>query len=151
LGLNRSLVGKEYPPVTMTVARERVTAFTRSIGETSVVFLDAEAARAAGYAEQLAPPTFVTALQFEGIRQLVEDPDLGLDFTRVLHGDQEFEWHRPIVVGDQLTAVARISAIRGRGSMESLVVETDVRDAMGETVVISRGTLIHRGVEDGGG
>ena len=77
--------------------------------------------------------------------QAVVDPELGLDYSRVVHGEQEYEWRRPILVGDVLTTTPRIADIYAKKSNEFLVTEADVKDAAGRTVVISRSTLISRG------
>jgi acyl dehydratase len=142
--LNTALVGKEYAPLEMAVERDHVVRFAQAIGEESPVFLDAEAARAAGYPEQLAPPTFVTRMQIMASAQAAADPELGLDYTRVVHGEQAYEYRRPAHVGDALTAVPRIAEIRARGPLEFLVVESDIRDGGGETVMVARTTLIVR-------
>jgi acyl dehydratase len=143
--LNHALKGKEYQPVSFTVERERVTRFAEAIGEEDPIYRDAEAARASGFPEQVAPPTFATVLQIMTSGQAVVDPDLGLDYSRVVHGAQEYEWRRPIVVGDVLRATPRIADIYAKKSNEFLVTEADIRDASGETVVVSRSTLISRG------
>src|SRR5204863_7983644 len=83
--LNEALKGKEYESVTFEVTRDHVTRFVEAIGEDRDVFRDADAARAAGYAEQVAPPTFVTTMQMMVSAQVVMDQDLGLDYTRVVH------------------------------------------------------------------
>jgi acyl dehydratase len=142
--LNTSLVGKEYAPLQLAVERDHVTRFAEAIGEDAAVFLDADAARAAGFPEQLAPPTFVTTMQIMASAQAAADPELGLDYTRVVHGSQAYEYHRPVHVGDALTAVPRIAEIRARGPLEFLVVESDVRDGDDQTVIVARTTLIVR-------
>ena len=142
--LNTSLVGKEYAPLELAVERDHVVRFAKAIGETAPVFLDADAARAAGYPEQLAPPTFVTTMQIMASAQAAADPELALDYTRVVHGEQAYEWRRPVRVGDALTAVPRIAEIRARGPLEFLVVESDIRDGNGQTVLVARTTLIVR-------
>jgi acyl dehydratase len=143
--LNTSLVGKEYAPLELGVEREHVRRFAEAIGEDAPVFLDADAARAAGYPEQLAPPTFVTTLQIMASAQAAADPELGLDYTRVVHGEQAYEYRRPVHVGDALTAVPRIAEIRAKGPLEFLVVESVIRDGDGEPVLVARTTLISRG------
>ncbi len=143
--LNTSLVGKEYAPLELAVEREHVTRFARAIGEDAAVYLDADAARAAGYPEQLAPPTFVTCMQILASAQAAADPDLGLDYTRVVHGEQAYEWRRPVHVGDALKAVPRIVDIRAKGPLEFLVVQSEITDAAGETVMVARTTLLSRG------
>jgi acyl dehydratase len=147
--LNQSLKGKEYQPVSFLVEREEVARFADAIGEGVPLFTDAEAARAAGYPDQLAPPTFVTRMQIMTSGQAVLDQDLGLDYSRVVHGEQEYEWHRPVVVGDVLTAVPRIADIFAKKSNEYLVIEAEIKDAQGETVVVARSTLISRGTGEG--
>ena len=102
--LNQSLKGKEYQEVTFTVERERVVQFADAIGEDSPAFRDPEAARSLGYPEQLAPPTFITVMQIMTSAQVVLDQDLGLNYALVVHGEQEYEWRRPIHVGDVLRA-----------------------------------------------
>ena len=145
MGLNQSLKGKEYREVSFTVEADRVTQFADAIGEDDAIYRDAAAARKAGFHEQVAPPTFATVLQIMTSGQAVVDPELGLDYSRVVHGQQEYEWHRPLVVGDVLKATPRIADIFAKKSNEFLVVEADIKDQKGETVVISRSTLISRG------
>jgi acyl dehydratase len=143
--LNHSLKGKVYQPVAFPVERDRVTAFAEAIGEDAPVFRDPEAARAAGYAEQVAPPTFVTAMQIMVSGQVVLDQELGLDYTRVVHGEQAYEWRRPVVVGDVLSAMPRIADIYAKGPNEFLVIEAEITDANGDVVVVGRSTLLSRG------
>ena len=145
MGLNQSLKGKEYQEVSFTVERDRVMQFADAIGEDDPIYRDAAAAGEAGFREQVAPPTFATVLQIMTSGQAVVDPELGLDYSRVVHGEQEYEWRRPILVGDVLTTTPRIADIYAKKSNEFLVTEANVKDAAGQTVVISRSTLISRG------
>jgi acyl dehydratase len=143
--LNSSLKGKEYAPISFPVERERVSAFAAAIGENDPLFTDAAAAREAGHPEQLAPPTFVTVMQILASAQVVLDAELGLDYSRVVHGEQEYRWRRPVRVGDVLSATPRIADIYTKGPLEFLVVESEIADASGETVVTARTTLLSRG------
>jgi acyl dehydratase len=143
--LNQALKGKEYEPVTFEVTRDQVTSFVDAIGEERPIFRDAPSARDAGYGEQVAPPTFVTTMQIMTSGQVVLDQELGLDYSRVVHGEQSYEWRRPIVVGDALSAIPRISDIYAKGPNEFLVIEAEIRDAAGEVVVVGRSTLLSRG------
>ena len=148
MGLNRDLIGKEYEEVSVSVTRERSLAFADAIGERSPVFREQLAARKLGFDEQFAPPTFPVALQIQASRQVANDSDLGLDYTRVVHGEQEFEWLRPILIGDELSAVPRIADIKSKGPLEFLVIESEIKDAGGEVVVKARSVLISRGAEE---
>jgi acyl dehydratase len=143
--LNQALKGKEYQEVRFVVERERVAQFADAIGEENPIFHDPEAARSAGYDEQLAPPTFVTVMQIMTSGQVVVDQELGLDYIMVVHGEQEYEWHRPVMVGDVLSAVPRIADIYAKGPNEFLVIEAEIRDASGAAVVLARSTLLSRG------
>jgi acyl dehydratase len=147
--LNQQLKGKEYQEVSFTVDRDRVNQFCDAIGEDNPIHRDAAAARAAGYPEQVAPPTFVTVMQIMTSGQVVLDPDLGLDYSRVVHGEQQYEWSRPVRVGDVLRAVPRIADIYSKGPNEFLVTEAEIKDGAGETVVVARTTLLSRGTSRG--
>jgi hypothetical protein len=131
LALNADLVGKGYPPVRIEVDAERVRAF----------------AAAVGYPDDGVPPTFVTVPEIvAGLGNVVHDPALGLDLARVIHGDQEYEWQRPIEVGETIVAHATIDSIRGKGDTEFLAIRTEISDGAGALVVQARTTLIVRGV-----
>jgi acyl dehydratase len=147
--LNHELKGKEYQEVTFEVERGRVLQFADAIGEDDPIYRDPEAARAAGFAEQVAPPTFPTVMQIMTSGQVVLDQDLGLNYAVVVHGEQEYDWRRPVVVGDVLTATPRIADIFARGPNEFLVIEAEITDAGGEVVCLARTTLLSRGTAEG--
>jgi acyl dehydratase len=147
--LNQSLKGKTYQELTFEVERDRVTQFSLAVGEDDPRFLEDGAARGEGFPEQLAFPTFPTVVGILVSAQVVVDQELGLDYTRVVHGEQEYEWKRPIVVGDVLKAVPRIADIYSKGPNEFLVIEAEMTDADGEVVCVSRGTLLSRGTAEG--
>jgi hypothetical protein len=128
--VNANLVGKHYPGTTMTVEPERVLAFAEAVGQT-----------APGV-----PPTFATVAEFAVFGQIVSDPELGLDFARVVHGDEEYVWHRPPAVGETLVVAARIAAIRERGGHGFLTIEMDLTSTAGEPVATARATMIERGL-----
>lgn len=147
--MDQALKGKEYREVSFAVERDRVTAFVDAIGEDDPIYRDPGAARAAGYAEQVAPPTFVTVMQILTSGQAVVDPELGLNYAMVVHGEQEYDYRRPVVVGDVLSAVPRIADIYTKGPNEFLVLESEIRDAAGRVVCVGRSTLLSRGTAKG--
>ncbi|HEY1330664.1 MAG TPA: MaoC family dehydratase N-terminal domain-containing protein [Actinomycetota bacterium] len=147
--MDQSLKGKRYREVSFTLQRDRVTQFALATGQDDPIFLDADAARAAGYADQVAPPTFATVLQIMTSGQAVVDPELGLDYSRVVHGEQAYEFARPLVVGDVLSAVPRIADVYAKGPNEFLILEAEIHDAAGELVCVSRSTLLSRGTARG--
>jgi acyl dehydratase len=143
--LNQALVGKEYPPVRYEVGREKLREFAVAVGETDPVYHDEEAARAAGHPDIPAVPTFPVVLSMRAAAAIHGDPELGLDYSRVVHGEQEFVSHRPIRAGDRLLATAKVASAEPKGRHELLTIETQVTTEAGDLVCTIRGTLLSRG------
>lgn len=128
--LNASLVGKSYPPLAFALVADRVARFAEAVGHPG-----------AGV-----PPTFATVPELAaGLENVLADPELGLDLARVLHAEQEYEWIRPLALGQEITAFATIHEIRSRGDLEFLTLRTELRDEDGDVVVAARSRLIVRG------
>jgi acyl dehydratase len=140
---NAQLIGKHYAEVKLSVTPETVDSFVRAIGESNPIFLDPVAAQAAGYDQQLAPPTILARIQIVAVLEITADPEIGVEFDGIVHGEQNYVWTRPVEVGDELSTIPLITDIRSRGSVSFLDVELDVRDASGATVVVSRSTMVH--------
>jgi acyl dehydratase len=143
--LNRALVGKQYPPIRYEVGREKLREFAESVGETDPVYHDEQAARAAGHPDIPAVPTFPVVLTLRVGQKVTTDPELGLDYSRVVHGEQEFNYDRPIFAGDRLLAAGRVAAVETKGRHELLAIETRVTTEAGEPVCSAVVTLISRG------
>lgn len=129
------------------VGREKVREFARVTASTSRLSLDPEAARAAGYSDVVAPPTFAVVVQEHTLQQLLSAPDAGIDFSRVVHGDQRFSYTRPIVAGDELTATLTVASVKSLGGHSMVTAESVMLDAAGEHVVTAISTLVVRGDE----
>lgn len=135
----------ELAPLTFEVERGRLRAFARSIGETDPIYLDTDAARAAGHRDLLVPPTFVFSMSLEADRPFGYLEDLGVDLGQILHGEQRFDYRAPMHAGDTLVLQDRIVDVfdkRG-GAMEFVVKDTEVRRD-GELVATGRTTIIVR-------
>ena len=147
--LDQSYVGRSYPPTEpYQVGREKIREFARAIGATDPEYLDPEAARALGYADVVAPPTFpIIFTMASSHRQIVEDPALGIDYSRVVHGDQRFAYRRPIVAGDALVCVNTVEEITSRGGHDFMTTRSDVSTEDGEPVVTVWAKLVQRGEE----
>ena len=129
--VNQAAEGKTYEPVAFDVTEERVRAFHDLFGGPPGV-----------------PPTLLTAAEFTVFPQVIADPELALDFRKVVHGSQEYEFHRPLQPGETLTVLARITSIRQKGGNGFLVVEMLMNDVDGEAVAVARSTMIERGVSE---
>jgi acyl dehydratase len=147
--INRSVVGKEYPPFAVTAERGRIKDFARAIGDLNPFYLDDSVGRASPWGDLIAPPTFGTSFRGDGGAEtgaLLED--LGVDISRVLHGEQEFEIFRQITPGETLlcrSTVVDLYEKTGRsGPMAFVVRETTVTDGAGEIVLKMRSVTVVR-------
>jgi acyl dehydratase len=145
--LDASFVGRSWPPRTYTVGREKIREFARAVGATDPVHTDPEAARTAGHDDVVAPTTFPVVFTWAATREVVDDPALGLDFTRVIHRDQSFEVTRPVVAGDELTTVVTVDEIRELAGNDVVTFRCDVTDPDGATVLVTLATLVGRAGE----
>jgi acyl dehydratase len=147
--LDPAFIGREYPRCAeYEVSREKIKEFARAIGDDNPVHTDPEAARAAGHPDVIAPPTFTTIISMTAINAIVGDPALGLDYSRMVHGDQSFTYHRPVVAGDALVADATIEAISHRAGNDFITLRAAIADAAGEPVVTARAQLVVRDAEE---
>jgi acyl dehydratase len=148
--LDPSLVGRAFPPVgPYEVGREKIREFADAIGDANPAYRDPRAAAAHGHADVVAPPTFAVIAAFRGQDAIVEHPDVDIDYSRVVHGEQRFRHVRPLRPGDRVLAVATIETARTMGGNDILGIRTDlVLDAEGqpgELVCQSWSTLVARG------
>jgi hypothetical protein len=126
--VNVALNGKEYPETRFTVDAGHVRRF----------------AEAVGWSGEGVPVTFVTAAEFSTFPAIVGDPELALDFSRVVHADQAYEFERPLRIGESLAVRSRIASARAKGEQAFLTIETTLVDERGETVVTARATMLER-------
>ncbi|MFG2511420.1 MaoC family dehydratase N-terminal domain-containing protein [Streptomyces sp. NPDC048584] len=149
MALDQSFVGRSYPPTEpYEVGREKIREFAEAVGDANPAYTDAEAAKALGHPDVIAPPTFVFAITFKAAGQVVADPRLGLDYSRVVHGDQKFAYVRPVRAGDLLTVTSTIETIRSMGGNDILDIRGEVHDQHGEHVVTAWTKLVARGAEE---
>jgi acyl dehydratase len=146
VSVNSELVGRTFPPAPpYLVGREKIREFARAVFATAPVHLDVDAARAGGHADVVAPATFAVVVQEATLAQLLAAPDAGIDFARVVHGEQRFAHVRPIVAGDELTATLTVTGVKTLGGNAMVTAESAVVDATGALVVTATSTLVVRG------
>ena len=145
--VNPDLVGRVYPPVgPLAVDAERIAAFASAVGSSDPVHTDSAAARAAGYPDVIAPPTMAVSYCQQADRSYIQDPDAGVDYSRVVHGEQSFVHHRPIAAGDDLLAQTTVASIRQAGGHAMITTRTELT-ADGEAVCTGTSTIVVRGGE----
>jgi len=146
MALDRELVGRSYPPSAVyEVGRGKIAEFATAIGDDDPLYREVEAARAAGYPDVIAPPTFAIALTLEAANVVLSDPQVSLDYSRVVHGEQRFTHHRPIGAGDRLVATTTIEAVRSVAGNDMLTTRVDVATEDGEPVCSATSMLVARG------
>jgi acyl dehydratase len=134
-------VGRTSRPVTYDVERGHIRRFVEAIGDPNPIYVDEAAARAAGHPAIPAPPTFATALRPNDPRQ-----GMDIDWKKLLHGEQEFRYERPLYAGDRITVVGTIAEAYVKagksGEMDMMVLETVGSDAGGKPVFSARSLVV---------
>jgi acyl dehydratase len=143
------MVGRVLSTGSATVTAEHVAAFARALGDPDPLYTDAEAARRGPFGGVIAPPTYPIAFMVQAMSGGMDTfLELGLNFMTLVHGEQEFEYMRPIRAGETLALTGRISDVYEKtgssGTLDFVVLETEARDAGGQPVFFSRNVLISR-------
>jgi acyl dehydratase len=127
--LNKSCVGKTYPPITTEVTLNAIQKYARAYNDDNPAFFDAN--RPAGI---VAPPMFAVTVTWNALMTAVLDPDLQADLLRLVHGEQDMEFTTPIRPGDIISASAKIISIEPKASGETMTVELHASDQAGQHV-----------------
>ena len=146
MAIDPSYAGRTYPPTEpYEVGIEKIREFAAAIGDDNPAYHDREAAKALGHRDVIAPPTFPFVLTFKASRRLIDDPELGIDYSRVVHGEQRFARSRPVTAGDCLTVTVTLESVRSAGGHDMLTSRSDVATVEGEHVATAWSTLVVRG------
>ena len=148
MSVNPELLGTAFEPTEpYVVGREKVREFASAVFATAPIHHDVDAAIASGYSDVVASPTFPIVIQEKTLQQLLSHPGAGIDFSRVVHGDQKFEYQRPLVAGDEVVATLRVTKIQSLGGHTMVTSESTITTTAGEPVVVATSTLVIRGEE----
>ena len=145
MAVSSAVIGKTYPPSAYAVGREKIREYARAVGETNPLHLVPETARAAGYRDVVAPPMFCVVYSSPALWPALFDAELGIDFSRLVHGGQEFQWGPLVVAGDEISTIAALKDVSQRGGMGFYVFETVSTNQDGQTVCVGTWTNIVRG------
>ncbi len=146
MAINRDYVGRVFPASEpYEVSRVKIAEFASAIGDANPVYRDKAAAQAAGHADVIAPPTFAIVISMAGSGAALADPGLGLNYAMVVHGEQRFEYSRPITAGDVVTAEVTLTDIRDAGRNVMLTTSTEIATVGGEHVCTALSTIVERG------
>lgn len=148
MSVNPELVGRAFAPTpAYLVGREKVREFARAVFADAAPHHDVDAARALGYSDVVAPPTFAMVIQDLTLQQLLAEPDSGIALERTVHAEQRFRYTRPIVAGDELVAQLTVKGIRPFGKGAMVTSEAEITDTAGAHVVTATSVLLIGGAE----
>jgi acyl dehydratase len=148
--LDPSYVGRVYPPTPpYEVGREKIREFADAVGDPNPVYRDPAAARALGHPDVIAPPTFAIVLTLTAGHQVITDPDFGIDYSRVVHGEQRFVHVRPVHAGDVLQVVVTVDGVRAAAGNDIVTTRADLSTVDGELVTSAFATIVARGTAEG--
>lgn len=129
--VDETLAGRTFPPtVPYLVTEERLAEFAAATGTP--------------WEGGPAPVTFPIVVAFRAMTDLMEDPSVGISLHRVVHGEQRFTHHRPVVPGDELSAELTVDSLRQIGGADIIGTRSEITDADGAPVVTARAVLVHR-------
>ena len=145
MAVDVSKKGKTYPPFEYEVGREKIREYAFAVGEQDPVHHDGAAAQAAGFRNVVAPPMFAVVYSAGAVAPAILDPEVGINFARMLHGSQEFEWDEPVCAGDTITTETTLEDLYERTGMEFYVFKSVSKNQDGNEVVRGTWTNIVRG------
>jgi acyl dehydratase len=144
--LDQAFVGRTYPPTApYEVSRAKIREFADAIGDGNPAYRDAEAAELLGYPDVISSPTFPIVISFPAADQVIYDPALGLDWSRVVHGDQRFVHERPMRPGDRIVCVVTVESIKFLAGNDLIKLITRMSTEEGELVSTAHALLVARG------
>jgi len=146
VAINPAYAGRTFDPSEpYEVSRVKIAEFATAIGDASPLCRDRAAAQAAGYPDVVAPPTFAIVITAADSARLIADPDLGVNYAMVVHGEQSFAYDRPLRAGDVVVAQTTIESIRQVRSLTTMATTTEITTVDGEHVCTAHSTLVERG------
>jgi acyl dehydratase len=149
MAVNPDFAGRTYPPSgPYAVDAALIAAFAAAVGSSDPVHTDPSAARAAGYADVIAPPTMAVRFSQQCERAYVTDPEAAIDFSRVVHGEQRFVHHRPITAGDEVVGTTTVDSVRSAGGHAMVTTRTELATTTGVALATSTSTIVVRGGEE---
>jgi acyl dehydratase len=146
MAVKTEATGKQWPEASFEVEAERIDQYASAVGEENPVYHDPEAAKAAGFRDQVAPPMFCVVYSAPALGPAILDPEVGINLPTMVHGGQEFEWGEPVCAGDTITTVATCKEIYEKDGRGFYVFESVSTNQDGDQTVRGTWTDIVRNV-----
>ncbi|WP_152186396.1 FAS1-like dehydratase domain-containing protein [Segeticoccus rhizosphaerae] len=148
MAVNADFQGRTYPPTPpYAVGRAKIREFAEAVGASDPVHVDPSVATGRGYADVIAPPTFAVLIAQQCDAQLIRDPEAGIDYSRVVHGEQRFAHHRPITAGDEVVGVLTVDSVKEAGGHAMVTTRSELATTGGEPLCTATSTIVIRGGE----
>jgi acyl dehydratase len=139
-------IGKEWAGEPVEIEAQRIAQYADAVGEESPVFRDSDAAKDAGFRDQVAPPMFAVVYSAPAMGPAILDPEVGINFPTMVHGGQEFVWGEPVCAGDVITTSVTCKDIHENDGKGFYVFESVSTNQDGAETVRGTWTNIVRGV-----
>jgi len=143
--IDHKFIGKEYEPDEYEIGREKMKEYARAVGDMNPYYHDRGFGKNSIYGDNIAPPCFASVYNLMGCAKMFFDPELKINFAMLVHGEQEFEFIKPVKPGDLITTTGRIVEIYEKGNNDFVVFEARSKNQNGELVTIGRATFVIRG------
>jgi acyl dehydratase len=143
--IDHKFIGKEYPPTEYEIGREKMKEYAHAINDASPFYHDRQFGKGSLYGDNIAPPNFAAVYNLMGCASMFMDPDLKLNYAMLVHGEQEFEWLKPVKPGDVITTTGKIVDIAEKGNNDVITYETRSTNQEGDLVTVGRATFVIRG------
>ena len=146
MSINPELQGRSYQLSDVySVGRESIRDFARAVKASHLAHFDVAAAQALGHADLIAPPTYAIIVAQRADALLINDPESGIDFSRVVHAEQRFTHHKAIVAGDELVAELHVDTVRGMGGGAMITTRAEISTVDGVAVATTVSAVLVRG------
>ena len=144
--IDKKWIGHKFPPLKTKVEAGQLGFFAKAVSEKNPIYKDPSAAKEAGYTALPAPPTFGFSLNLATPNPFQYMQDMGVPLGRVLHGEQTFQYVKPIVAGDEITLQRTIKDIlvKKGGKMELILEEITLTNQQQEIVGKMKSTIVVR-------
>ena len=143
--IDAKFIGKEYPVTEYEIGREKMKEYAAAVGDMNPMYHDREAGKKSKYGDNIAPPNFAAVYNLMGCAQMFFDAELSLNFAMLVHGEQDFEFVKPVMPGDVITTTGKIVDIAVKGNNDVVKFEARSTNQDGELVTIGRATFVIRG------
>jgi acyl dehydratase len=159
MAIDPKFKGKHYGPFVYEVGLEKIREFAVAISPSPLsysmalrlgaegirpVYHDIAAGKASRHGSVIAPPTFCVNFAMQPFLQAAFDPDLAIDPTMLLHGEQEFEFREVVRPGDVVTTTGTIADIYEKAGKDFVVVKSESRDQRNRVLVLGTWTAVVR-------